>query len=48
MTIMPRTDRISNKLDHRILTSKMLYRVVGRYGKTIVDSMKVKQNERAG
>lgn len=43
---MPRTDRLSNKCDHRILASKMFYRVAGRYGKT-VDSMKMKQNERA-
>lgn len=48
MTIMPKSDRLSNKRDHRILASKMFYRVVERYENTIVDSMKVKQNERAG
>lgn len=39
---MPRTDRLSNKRDHRILASKMFYRVTRRYGKTTVGSMKVK------
>lgn len=45
MTIMSRSDRLSNKCDHRILASKMFYSVFGRYEKTIVDSTKVKQNE---